>query len=234
MIEVVMQQRCFEGAVGVGELASLPKGDRLVPTHADDAVAWTGRERLACEYPGPAADPAPLRGQGRHVREGGQPTALLAGRVEIVHAASIVGPENPERPWDPNRGREVLEDLLMEAELEAELERIGRLTPEQLEEELEEQAKSSGVSRQEARERASQRVVRAIEKADAEASQSAPSPQRSLADQLDEAWVRRIGTMTLAEIKELAVGGSLSDKQAEAILRRAKARIEESSRSSTL
>jgi hypothetical protein len=96
------------------------------------------------------------------------------------------------------RGREVLADLLMEAEIEADLERMIRLTPEQLEE-----------------------VV----------GQPAAAPVRSLANELDdlidEAWIRRIAGMTLFEIRELAEGSSLTDEQAEAILRRAKKWIEE-------
>jgi hypothetical protein len=124
---------------------------------------------------------------------------------------------------DLNRGREVLADLLMEAEMEADLERMIRLTPEQLEEEW----RSSGINPVDP----TQLLARAIEKVDEAAGQTSAAPERSLADELDdlidEAWIRRIAAMTPFEIRELAEGTSLTDEQASAILRRAKAWIEE-------
>jgi hypothetical protein len=124
---------------------------------------------------------------------------------------------------DLNRGREVLGDLLTEAEMEADLERMITLTPEQLEEEL----RSGAVNPVDG----AGLLARAIEKVEEAAGQLAAAPERNLADELDdlidEAWIRRIAGMTLFEIRELAEGSNLTDEQAEAILRRAKAWIEE-------
>jgi hypothetical protein len=124
---------------------------------------------------------------------------------------------------DLNRGREVLGDLLTEAEMEADLERMITLTPEQFEEEL----KSNAVSPDDG----VRLLARALEYVEEAAGQPPAAPARSLADELDdlidEAWIRRIAGMTLFEIRELAEGSSLTDEQAEAILRRAKAWIEE-------
>jgi len=124
---------------------------------------------------------------------------------------------------DLNRGREVLGVLLTEAEVEADLERMIRLTPE----ELEEQLRSIGINPVDA----GQLLARAIEDVDEAAGPTSGAPERSLANELDdlidEAWVRRIAAMTPFEIRELAEGTSLTDEQAAAILRRAKAWIEQ-------
>ncbi len=136
----------------------------------------------------------------------------------------MAGTKKRETPRDPNRGREVLQDLLMEAEMEAELERMGRLPPEQLDEESRSEGIPPGWG--------AQLLARASAQVDAQRSLGAGLPERSVADQLDdlidEDWVRHIGTMSPAEIKALAAGRDLTDDQAEAILRRAKERIAES------
>jgi hypothetical protein len=123
---------------------------------------------------------------------------------------------NRQYPAPPDGAREVLEELLWEAEIE----QLGKMTPEQIAEE----AKGSGLSDEDAR----QMLARAIARVDAEGSEPAALPEWALEDDLedllDEAWVRCIADMSCAEIKQLSTGTSLTDEQAEAILRCAKAR----------
>jgi hypothetical protein len=131
----------------------------------------------------------------------------------------------------PELGREVLDDLLLEAELVSEFERVKKLTPEQRAAEDEEEARQTGERWGDDWGR--QLLARAIEPVDALESQG-PSPELDRLDRLaeeddslDEGWVRRIAALTVAEIKELAGARSLTDDQANAILWRARAHVDE-------